>query len=594
VCTASYPSQPTSCTPACAGGQKACSGACVTATPANGCGGPGCTACELQNVAAGNQRCTSGGCDYAACDPFFEDLDGNRANGCEAASCFLFSRRCASDSACHTMDDPSVGCSDPGCRPCDATNGVARCTPGAEFGQYACDIDCANLHKKCGGRCVPATDPQWGCAADSCTPCAMANVTGAYCSLSTANCDYQACAAGWEDRDGVRTNGCEAIAGCFAGEKSCSGTQRCNNDPSYGCSATSCTPCPWPESLQGEPACLTTGDTYTCGLRCNAGYKSCGGNCVRATPAVGCSMSGCSPCTARLQNVVADTIVCGGAGGCDYGRCLPGYEDLDGDRANGCETRGPATVQAAALQLWVRGDVGLEATSFGIRWRDQSGRGNDLVGDRGQQCYQDADTGEWLCNAAPAPSIAESFNGSGRRYASFGTSFAGHASTSWPIDALYGGSYTVFVVSGRRSGQELRFATGTGGACVDDCRNRELSIGYRDGTRYTFDQQFNGLDVPITAYPGSGLQVHRAVARFDAASGHSLRVTDGAGVVHTAANTNREPLRRYVIADLRVGRGATSTDAMNGGVAELLVYTAALSDAEVAVVEEYLRRKWRF
>lgn len=593
ACVSSYPSQPSSCTAACPDGSKACDGSCVATTPANGCSAQGCAACALQNVAPENQRCSSGGCDYAACDYGFEDLDGNRANGCEAAFCPLFDKRCPS-LACHTQDDPSVGCSDPGCRPCDSTNGVARCAPGAQMFEYKCDLDCANLHKKCDGRCVPATDPQWGCASDSCTPCALANVTGAYCSLFTAACDYQACAEGWEDRDGVRSNGCEALAGCFAGQKTCGSTQRCMNDPGYGCSDAACTPCSWPSSLQGQPACLSTGDTYTCGLRCNAGYKSCGGDCVAATPAVGCNMSGCNPCTARLQNVLVSTIVCGGAGGCDYGQCQAGFEDLDGDRANGCETRNPKTVKLAALQLWVRGDVGLEPTDSGIRWRDQSGRGNDLIGQWGEHCTKDPETGEFLCNRMGPPAIAENFNGSGRRYVSFGTAFAGHAETSWPIDALYDGPYTVFVVAGRQSGQTLRFATGTGSACSGDCRNTELAIGYRDGTRYTFDQHANGLDVPIAAYPGSGLQVHRAVARFDDARGHSLRVTDAAGGVQSAANANLEPLRRPLIPNLRVGRSSWQAEAMNGGVAELIVYTAPLSDAEVAVVEEYLRRKWRF
>ena len=85
--------------------------------------------------AGGPAARSSGGCDYTACIYGFEDLDGNRANGCEAAFCPLFDKRCPS-LACHRPDDPSVGCSDPGCRPCDSTNGVARCAPGAQMFEY--------------------------------------------------------------------------------------------------------------------------------------------------------------------------------------------------------------------------------------------------------------------------------------------------------------------------------------------------------------------------------------------------------------------------------------------------------------------------
>ena len=316
------------------------------------------------------------------------------------------------------------------------------------------------------------------------------------------------------------------------------------NDPGYGCSDAACTPCSWPSSLQGQPACLSTGDTHH--LRAalqRRGLQVLRRGLRRGDARGGLQHEQLQPVHgAAAQDVLVSSIVCGGAGGCDYGQCQAGFEDLDGDRANGCETRNPKTVKLAARSCGVRGDVGLEPTESGIRWRDQSGRGNDLIG-RWERAVREGRDREFLCNQMGPPAIAENFNGSGRRYVSFGTAFAGHAETSWPIDLLYDGPYTVFVVAGRQSGRALRFATGTGGACSGDCRNTgspSATATARASLRPARQRPGRAPSRPTrlgaAGAPGGGALRRRARPL--------LRVTDAAGVVQSAANANLEPLRR--------------------------------------------------
>jgi hypothetical protein len=441
------------------------------------------------------------------------------------------------------------------------------------------------------------SDPHWGCAADSCTPCALANVVDPSCSLHTGGgCDYKSCAEGWMDLDGVRSNGCEAIAGCYVGQKTCPGGERCLSDPTSGCGGTSCSACPWPPSGQGEPTCASSGSGFTCALKCHPGYKACGGDCVRATPQVGCSEPGCVPCSERLENVVASTIVCSGSGKCDYGLCKQGYEDLDGNRANGCETANPRAVRIGRLQVWFRGDRGLSTDSYGeVLWRDQGPWGNDAYGVKGTQRVEDEEGYVTECYRTTGPSIGTNFHGTPHPFVRFSTANSGYARTKSSLEAITGGPYTLIVVGGRMTDAQLRFAVGMGVGCVGKaCRNTILSLGYRDNTRYTFDQQENGLDVPVAPYPG-GVQVHRAVARFDDTVGHTLRVTSASGQVQEASNSNLEPFNPIYSfgKELLIGISPAAYKPMNGGVAELIVYDVALTDAEIVQVEAYLK-KWGF
>ncbi len=61
--------------------------------------------------------------------------------------------------------------------------------------------------KLCAGHCVAPT-PQNGCGAASCSAC---GVVGAAAVCEGAGCGYQSCWSGYQDLDGKRSNGCEAI-----------------------------------------------------------------------------------------------------------------------------------------------------------------------------------------------------------------------------------------------------------------------------------------------------------------------------------------------------------------------------------------------
>jgi hypothetical protein len=74
-------------------------------TDVNHCGS--CT-----NTCAGVQHatgvaCSAGGCTYTSCQSFFDDLDGNKANGCESAcgaegqSCCSNNPRCMGNLICN-------------------------------------------------------------------------------------------------------------------------------------------------------------------------------------------------------------------------------------------------------------------------------------------------------------------------------------------------------------------------------------------------------------------------------------------------------------------------------------------------------------
>jgi serine/threonine protein kinase len=67
---------------------------------------------------------------------------------------------------------------------------------------------------------------------------------------------------------------------------------------------------------------------------CKTGSKACGGGCVSIdNPDWGCAAVGCAGC-----NVANATPRCNQIGRCDIAICHPGFQDCDGDGANGCET----------------------------------------------------------------------------------------------------------------------------------------------------------------------------------------------------------------------------------------------------------------
>ncbi len=68
--------------------------------------------------------------------------------------------------------------------------------------------------------------------------------------------------------------------------------------------------------------------------RCTADQKTCSGACVAMTdPEFGCGRADCTPCSVAL----ATGSTCAPDGGCVPKACAPGFDDCDGNPANGCE-----------------------------------------------------------------------------------------------------------------------------------------------------------------------------------------------------------------------------------------------------------------
>jgi hypothetical protein len=162
--------------------------------PANGCEedlstparcGTCSNACPT-GVANGTVACQAGRC-VVACTTGFGDCDGMLSTGCEASV--------ATTSACGTC---GVACSDP----------TPLCAPVA--GGFRCTSDCATT--TCGSSCVDtATDPRHCGRCDNACPTAMnavASCTGGTCGLT--------CASGFGDCDTNLGTGCEVTLGSSA------------------------------------------------------------------------------------------------------------------------------------------------------------------------------------------------------------------------------------------------------------------------------------------------------------------------------------------------------------------------------------------
>ena len=115
---------------------------------------------------------------------------------------------------------------------------------------YLQDQKCPASHKLCNNKCISNSDPQTGCAANSCVPCTL--------SQATANCN----------------NGLCAIAGCLRSYRDCNrvADDGCevdiDHDPDH-CGSCTALPCVVPNAT---PDCAAG----RCAVRlCNDGYGDC-------------------------------------------------------------------------------------------------------------------------------------------------------------------------------------------------------------------------------------------------------------------------------------------------------------------------------
>ncbi|WP_434041609.1 MULTISPECIES: hypothetical protein [Sorangium] len=258
-------------------------------TSAAHCGG--CNiACDFAHASG---TCAAGECQFGACDAGYADCDGDLTNGCEAnlgASldhCGACGTPCSYPAA---LELCLAGvCVLGACEP-----GFANCNASALDG---CEVNTASDLAHCGG-CNIACDP--ANAAEACL---------------AGTCVMGACDAGFANCDGAAANGCEV---------------------SIDTSLAHCGGCGMACNLANASEACALG---ACELvACNAGFASCNG-----VEADGCEVSiasdpaNCGACGADCAAAIPNAAVGCSAGACTFGGCLPGFHDLDGSLANGCE-----------------------------------------------------------------------------------------------------------------------------------------------------------------------------------------------------------------------------------------------------------------
>jgi hypothetical protein len=325
----------------CAAGERVCGGRCSGPDdPTTGCGRAGCEACAIPNATA---MCTAGACARASCLAGFAECDLDPSNGCEVTTradrdnCGACGNHCA-------LPNATPGCVDGVCA-------VGACAAG--FGD--CDAMAAN---GCETSVLTALAHCGGCG----MACAPANAVGR-CAAGACGVDH--CNPGFADCDGLASNGCEVDTGTDATHcGSCA--NRCSLANSTGaCVAGACTVgacAPSFANCDGDLAngCevdlrTTPAHCGTCAIRCayanaaavchdgacafgtcNAGFDNCDGDAAN-----GCEVETASnPASCGVCGRVCDranaTAVCSN-GACRIGRCDPGAANCDGSDANGCE-----------------------------------------------------------------------------------------------------------------------------------------------------------------------------------------------------------------------------------------------------------------
>ncbi|MDX9721034.1 MAG: MXAN_6577-like cysteine-rich protein [Myxococcota bacterium] len=338
------------CVVSCPAGQIVCAGRCVDPLNDNTyCGASGsCTGSSIGTACPLGERCVSGSCELQCQSPQI-----------------VCGGKCVDPSSDRNYCGASGNCS--------GANDGSVCAPGEVCSGGTCALSCGGGLINCSGTCVDTdTNPEHcnGCE-QSCLD--DANVVASGTGCANGGCVY-ACTAGRGNCDGNNTNGCEQnldnnTSHCGACGKVCGTTNvqnascsngfcqlicaggygDCNNNAADGCeallnSATNCGGCGVACSGTGGSASRSCSNG-TCVVDCNAGYENCDGN-----PANGCEVS------------ITSTSNCGGCGivcstnhatpSCSNGQCVlacaAGWDDCDNDPSNGCETQLNTTTNCGA------------------------------------------------------------------------------------------------------------------------------------------------------------------------------------------------------------------------------------------------------
>ena len=322
---------------ACGADQKVCGDACVPLdAPEHGCAAEGCDPCNLGNATS---VCGSTGCEIGSCDGTFENCDGDMANGCEVdpmndpANCGACDNACVTPNAtpacaggdcaidiCAPDHADCNGQVNDGCEAnlasdpdtCGACDNPCEAFETCQAGQ--CVLDCPDGTAECDDDPTVLCETQLGTAVNCgfCgDTCDLANATG---TCSAGACVVETCDAGFDDCNGMDADGCEANI----------------LDSAMTCGACN-SPCP------NGPNGTTVCDNGQCTLNCNSGFGDCDGNVVNGCETdLNGSLAHCGACgePCSPQN---GTGMCT-AGSCQVVTCTAPFDDCDGNPANGCET----------------------------------------------------------------------------------------------------------------------------------------------------------------------------------------------------------------------------------------------------------------
>jgi hypothetical protein len=265
----------------------------------------------------------------------------------------------------------------------------------------------------------------------------------------------------------------------------------------------------------------------------------------------------------------------------------------------------PLSVAADHLGLWLTARQGVECSSGRVStWHDQGPHHRDAAPKLGQLPPH--------CNV---PGGAHAFSGIELPFFS-----APNVADSGPnvidetldvdLSFLVGHEYTFFTVERRwaddaTKDEELIFGTTIPPAqeqailpCAAGPANVALFFGYTyyqpGAVLITLDQlctELVGTDQFLASPPPAPLSEH--TGRFDLSQGHAV----WANGVPFAVNSDRSPLTSAVAG--AIGRALYQTTIHNsdpryrGDIAEVIVYDAALGDADRTAIEAYLRAQWK-
>ena len=373
-------------TPACANGQCA-TGSCdanwgdCNSLPGDGCETDlrtttaHCGSCGIACVNPnGSTQCLAGTC-VPSCAAGSRDCDGNPVNGCEAD---------ISGSIAHCGDCTTVCRNDHGSTACV----LGQCSPSCGGGFASCDGNVVN-------GCETPTTTLTDCGGCS-QPCSRSNATA---TCATGACAIATCSGGYGNCNNQDADGCEqqlntlthcgscntacaranATATCATGAcaiSSCNGGYgNCDNQDANGCeqqlnTLTHCGGCNTPCARNNATATCATG---SCAISsCNGGYGNCDGQDANGCEQQLNTLSHCSACNTPCSRANA-TATCA-TGSCAISSCNSGYQNCDGNDANGCELSRDANPVCASSIIYlgtIDGDTGsgtVSASGNGEAW----------------------------------------------------------------------------------------------------------------------------------------------------------------------------------------------------------------------------------